>query len=102
MRISYLDARTFFMKHRTVIFIVTFLFWILFISQYSFLRYRNLKQEANDLEKAIEFYKAEHVKHKNQLDLMENDSFLEKYAREKYQMKAADEDVFIFEEESEQ
>ena len=102
MEMSYLRIRSFILKHRIIIIIGMFLFWILFISQYSFLRYHGLRKEADELQNAIDFYKTEQVKHKNQLELMENDSFLEKYAREKYQMKTADEDVFVFEEESEQ
>ncbi|MEA2043215.1 MAG: septum formation initiator family protein [Bacteroidota bacterium] len=86
-------------KHRYVIGVSIFVLWLMFFSRYSIMRYYHYKNEVSDLKEAIEFYKTKDAEYKKQVELMENDSFLEKYAREKYHTKADNEDVFVFEEE---
>jgi cell division protein FtsB len=78
--------------------IVFFAVWILFLSEYSVVRYYKLKEETEEMKSAVKYYKKRSEENLRQLQIMENDYYLEKYAREKYFMKRPDEDVFIFEE----
>jgi len=75
-----------------------FVIWILFLSEYSLVRYYELKKETEEMKSAVEYYEKRSEENLRQLQIMENDHYLEKYAREKYYMKRPNEDVFIFEE----
>ena len=64
-------------------------------------RYKN-KKTIESLEKQISYYKNETAENKEKLDELRSDSSnLEKYARERYQMKKVDEDVYVIIQENE-
>ena len=71
-----------------------FVVWMLFFDKHNFFTQWNLRSAVNELENSIEDYEKQlaeaEAAHK---DLMNNK---EKFAREKYLMHRADEDVFIF------
>jgi cell division protein FtsB len=61
-------------------------------------RYTNMRM-MKDLKKQKEYYKSQMEKDRKQLKELTKDESLEKFAREKYLMKKADEDIFYIEEE---
>lgn len=84
-------------KYFLLLLTLFFLIWILFLSDSSVIRYYKLQKEVEEMQSGIEYYEEKNKEVKRQLQIMEDDYYLEKYAREKYYMKCPDEDVFIFE-----
>lgn len=73
-----------------------FLVYLLIFDQYNFRAQYRLMSELHQLEDEKEFYKNE--LHKDSLTyhtLFDNNENLEKFARERFKMKKANEDVFI-------
>lgn len=70
--------------------------WLLFFDRYDFItQYRTVK-ELKQLEEEKQYYLSEILKNENDLNhLKEDPIYLERFAREKYLMKEANEDVFI-------
>ena len=67
-----------------------------FLDENSFMRRMQLEMQISDLEDEIAKYKAENEKDTRQLrDLRRNPKAIEKIARERYFMKADDEDIFV-------
>ncbi len=80
-----------------LIFLV-FLVWILFIDENSYLfHYKTLNPEIEKLEKDKKYYQTEIEKDKKKIEQLENPETLDKYAREKYNMKKEDEEIYIIE-----
>ncbi len=77
--------------------ILIFLVLFLFFNKYGLLKYFELKSEINAIERKIEKSKVE-IKEldKNIESLKNNDSELEKVAREKFHMKKKNEKAFKF------
>lgn len=73
-----------------------FVVWIIFFDDNNLMQHqRNLKELAQ-LEEQVNFYKAKIKADKQKLhELQTNDANLEKFAREQFLMKKADEDVFV-------
>ena len=70
-----------------------------FFDENSFMRRMKLDMQISDLEDEISRYKAENEKDTRQLrDLRRNPKAIEKIARERYFMKADDEDIFVLNE----
>lgn len=88
-------------KHLFLILIGVFIIWIAFISESSLIKHARLKNEVKDLQDALDYYRERTEENKQRLLIMENDTYLEKFAREKFYMKRDNEDVFVFEEETE-
>jgi cell division protein DivIC len=78
------------------IFSVSFLMWMLFFDVNDFITQYQLFTNVKRLEHDKEYYqeKIDEVK-KDRRELFSNPKLLEKYAREKYLMKKANEDVFV-------
>ena len=73
-----------------------FLVWILFFDEHSFVQHYQNKQKLEQLEEQTKYYKAKIEADKQKLhELQTNDENLEKFAREQFQMKKENEDVFI-------
>ena len=67
-----------------------------FLDENSFMRRMQLEMQISDLEDEIAKYKAENAADTRQLrDLRRNPKAIEKIARERYFMKADDEDIFV-------
>ena len=83
-------------KNKYLVVIIVFIAWVSFFDTYNLIdRFKNLK-ELSDLNKEVEFFQQEIKIYKTQYnELFSNKDDLEKFAREQYQMKEADEDLFI-------
>ncbi len=76
------------------------LIWMLFIDNNDFITQFTLRQELNRLEDEKEYYQEKITEVKEEREqLLSNDMLLEKFAREKYLMKKAKEDVYVIVEE---
>ncbi|MBK22010.1 MAG: septum formation initiator [Flavobacteriales bacterium] len=82
-------------KNRYFITGTLFLIWISFFDHYNFLFHSELVQQKKELKKELNRLKKETTKNKIFLRNMNNDEFMEKYAREHYLMKKKGEDIFM-------
>jgi cell division protein DivIC len=74
-----------------------FLAWVLFFDRNDYFTQRNRKAELEELTKKINYYQEQVALTRKELNELRNDpAILEKYAREKYFMKRANEDIYIF------
>jgi cell division protein FtsB len=80
-----------------LIFLV-FLIWILFIDENSYLfHHKTLNPEINKLEDDKKYYETEIESDSKKIEQLENPETLDKFAREKYNMKKEDEEIYIIE-----
>ena len=77
----------------TIIFIV----WMLFFDANSWLIHRELNKEIDALNVKKEFYESEISSDKREIKILQTPEGVEKYAREKYNMKKENEDIYIIE-----
>lgn len=85
-----------------IILIVVFLIVMSFFVPASFYKRITLRQEQNSIDEQIKHYDKEIEKTEERLyELTENDTTLERYAREVYNMQKEDEIVYIIEESEE-
>ena len=82
-------------KHKIWCAIIIFVVWVAFFDQYSWLLQWKIKQSINALTVEKQYY-VNKIQNDSTMysELQTNDNNLEKFAREQYFMKAADEDVF--------
>jgi len=77
-----------------------FVVWIMFFDENNLVQHRQNLAELSQLEAQVDFYKHKIEADKQKLyELQTNDENLEKFAREQFLMKKADEDVFVIVEE---
>lgn len=83
------------LKHKIWCAIIIFVVWVAFFDQYSWLLQWKIKQSINALTVEKQYY-LNKIQNDSTMysELQTNDNNLEKFAREQYFMKAADEDVF--------
>jgi len=74
---------------------IIFIFWMLFLDNYSYIDSRVLDKEINELEDNKKYYQEEIAKDKQSIKNLNNPGQTEKYAREKYFMKKDSEDIYI-------
>ena len=84
-------------KNIFVIILTIFAIWMLFFDANSLLIHNELNQELNDLENEKEFYLNEIERDNKELDKLNKEDGLEKFAREEYYMKRENEDIYIIE-----
>lgn len=77
----------------TIIFIV----WMLFFDANSWLIHRELNKEIDALNVKKEFYESEINSDQKEIKILQTPEGVEKYAREKYNMKKENEDIYIIE-----
>lgn len=76
--------------------ILFFLIWMLFFDEYNWIRIRRDNQRYKSLRKESEYLQKKIESDRERLNALKTDSAeLEKYAREKYFMKKANEDVYV-------
>ncbi len=80
----------------TIIFIV----WMLFFDANSWLIHKELKNEIDALNTKKEFYESEIKSDEKEIKILQTPDGIEKYAREKYNMKKENEDIYIIETDS--
>ena len=79
---------------------LAFFVWIMFFDQYSVLHHYKDREKLRQLKEQEELYRQKIEADKQKLyELQTNDENLEKFAREQFQMKKENEDVFIIVEE---
>ena len=85
-----------YVKSRYILAIVAFLVWMIFLDRNNFVEQYKLHTQLNDLRSKKEYY-AEQIKivRKEKQELFTNMASKEKFAREHYMMKKADEDLFV-------
>lgn len=73
-----------------------FVVWIMFFDDSNLMQHRQNQEELRLLEEQVDFYKKKIESDKQKLyELQTNDENLEKFAREQFLMKKADEDIFV-------
>lgn len=86
-----------FLRNRYAISILAFVFWLAFFDQHNLINQIELRSELYQLETDKEYYFNEIIEIREDLDeLLSDNAKLEKFAREKYFMKKANEEIFVF------
>lgn len=80
--------------------VVIFVVWMLAFDRYNVFRQWSLSREVRQMERQKDFYRAQIDAVEHDYDeLFSTDARKEKFARERYLMKRADEDIFVIIEE---
>jgi cell division protein FtsB len=80
--------------------LLAFMVWIVFFDDNNLRQHHKNLQELGQLEEQVAFYKHKIEADKRKLlELQTNDENLEKFAREQFFMKKADEDIYVIVEE---
>ena len=77
--------------------IILFIIWMIFFDSNSLIIHNELNNDINELDVQKSYYEKEIVKDNIELQLIQTDSGLEKYAREKLFMKKDNEEIFLIE-----
>lgn len=86
-----------FLSNRYVLIFIAFAIWMLFFDENSFFVDREFNKTIDKLESDKEYYLREIEKDSKKIKELEDPEQLDKFAREKYNMKKEDEDIFIIE-----
>ncbi|HBL74057.1 MAG: hypothetical protein A2W90_12680 [Bacteroidetes bacterium GWF2_42_66] len=79
---------------------ISFFVWIMFFDEHNLLQHYQNRDKLRQLEEQEEFYREKiEADQRKFYELQTNDENLEKFAREQFQMKKENEDVFIIIEE---
>ena len=79
------------------IIIILFIIWMIFFDSNSFIIHNELNNDINELNDQKSYYENEIAKDNKELQMIQSDSGLEKYAREKLYMKKDNEEIFLIE-----
>ena len=79
------------------IIIILFIIWMIFFDSNSFIIHNELNNDMNELNDQKSYYEKEIAKDNIELQMIQSDSGLEKYAREKLYMKKDNEEIFLIE-----
>ena len=79
------------------IIIILFIIWMIFFDSNSLIIHNELNNDINELDNQKSYYEKEIAKDNIELQLIQSDSGLEKYAREKLFMKKDNEEIFLIE-----
>ena len=77
------------------IIIILFIFWMIFFDSNSLIIHNELNNDINELDVQKSYYEEEIAKDNIEFQLIQTDSGLEKYAREKLFMKKDNEEIFL-------
>lgn len=86
-----------FITNSYIIILATFIIWMFFFDENSYLVHRKYNKEIKDLKHSIEFYQTKIKTDKNTIKALQDSLELERFAREKYLMKKENEDIYIVE-----
>ena len=86
-----------FISNRYVIIFIGFVVWMIFFDENSFFVDREFNQTIDKLEADKEFYLNEIKRDTQKIKELENPENLDKFAREEYNMKKENEDIYIIE-----
>lgn len=79
---------------------IIFIIWMLFFDANSWLMHKELNKEIDALNTKKEFYEREINTDEKEIKVLQTDDGIEKYAREEYNMKKENEDIYIIETDS--
>ncbi len=85
------------LTNKYVLILLTFLVWMFFFDENSYLAHKKFNTEINELENTIHFYKTKIAKDKLKIQQLQDSLQLERFAREQYLMKKEKEDIYIIE-----
>ena len=86
-----------FVKSTYGIIIILFIFWMIFFDSNSLIMHSELNNDMKELNEQKTYYEKEIAKDNIELEMIQSDSGLEKYAREKLFMKKDNEEIFLIE-----
>ena len=86
-----------FAKSTYGIIIILFIFWMIFFDSNSLIFHNELNNDIKKLNEQKTYYEKEISKDNIELEMLQTDSGLEKYAREKLFMKKDNEEIFLIE-----
>ncbi|WP_372918676.1 septum formation initiator family protein [Salegentibacter sp.] len=86
-----------FLSNKYVLLSLIFAGWMIFLDSNSWIIHNELNQELNELEDNKNYYRNEIAGDKAVIQQLQDSVELEKFARQKYFMKRADEDIYIIE-----
>ena len=86
-----------FFKNPMVFVVLIFVIWMIFFDTNSLIIHNELSNDIDKLNNQKKYFTNEINKDKSELKLLQTDSGLEKYAREKLFMKKENEDIFLVE-----
>ena len=84
-----------FFKSTFGIIIILFIIWMIFFDTNSLRVHIDLTKEINKLNNQKTYYKDEITKDRKELNMLQTDSGIEKYARENLYMKKDNEDIYL-------
>lgn len=84
-------------SNKYVLIILIFVVWMFFFDGNSYLIHRELNQEIEKLEGNKEYFNQEIDQDKAQIGKLKDSAELERFAREEYFMKKANEEIYIIE-----
>ena len=86
-----------FLKSTIGLIIIFFIIWMIYFDSNSLLTHKRLNKDIEELNERKSYYNNEIKKDQRELKMMQSDSGLEKYAREKLFMKKDNEEIFLIE-----
>ncbi len=86
-----------FISNKYVLISLVFSGWMIFLDTNSWFIHHELDQELQELRDNKKYYQNEIAKDKAVIKKLQDSVELEKFARQKYYMKRADEDIYIIE-----
>ncbi|MDT0687447.1 FtsB family cell division protein [Autumnicola psychrophila] len=89
-----------FFSNRYVLLSLIFAGWMFFLDSNSWFIHHELNQEVNELKENKEYYQNQIAHDKAIIQQLQDSVQLEQFARQKYYMKRADEDIYIIEYDS--
>lgn len=96
MKLKFIERVPPFMRNKYILTIIIFLIWIVLLDSNNLISRRKEMKNLNKLRADKEYYVQRIEEDKRKLhELKTDDRNLEKFAREQYRMKKADEDLYI-------
>ena len=86
-----------FTTNKYIIVVSIFIVWMFFFDENSMLNHREFNKEIDKLNSEKEYYKTQIKQDKELINKLENKEELEKFAREEYNMKRENEEIYIIE-----
>ncbi|WP_373060219.1 septum formation initiator family protein [Zunongwangia sp. H14] len=86
-----------FISNRYILLSLIFAGWMFFLDSNSWFIHHELNQEINELQENKEYYQNQIAHDKTVIEQLQDSVQLEQFARQKYYMKRADEDIYIIE-----
>lgn len=85
------------LKNKYFIVTAVFLVWVVFFAQYDIISQSRQRKELNEMNEKINYLEKEVERlHAEKVLLKTDSTTIERYAREKYFMKASNEEVYVF------